>query len=196
MREGLPYHGSNLMSRSDRFKDDAFRRTCAIFWGNWQDSDWVKQMISSRSPEELILPFVTCCVKTVKKSTTIPEPRQNAEVNDQIRNFIVILRDTVGSVGGSGMGEVLQRLDGYLSGMKERKKEEEEREAREREVGASVGSSTAHDSMAMATTTLKLFGIRDESDVKGRSRTLKGLCTAKVSGFRIIAMKGILNGDL
>lgn len=152
--------------RCARYNGDAFRRTSAIFWGNWHNPDWVKSMRESRSPEDFILPFVTCTVKTVKKAPDLPEARHNAEVNDQIRQFVEIMRATVAS-NAPQLTDVLQRLDGYLSSMKPQPAAEEE------------PVYEPGDQMQMATTALRVFDILDESEVKGKSRALKGLSNAK-----------------
>lgn len=151
-----------------RYNGDAFRRTSAIFWGNWHDPEWVKTMRDSRSPEDFILPFVTCTVKTVKKAPQLPESRHNTEVNDQIRQFVEIMRSTV-AANAPQLTDVLQRLDGYLSSMKPQPADAEE------------PVYEASDQMQMASTALRVFDVMDESDVKGKSRSLKGLCNAKVS---------------
>jgi hypothetical protein len=159
---------NRLWSLNSRYNGDAFRRTSAIFWGNWQDPEWVKTMRDSRSPEDFILPFVTCTVKTIKKSPTIPEARHNAEVNDQIRQFVQIMRDTV-AAAAPHLTDVMQRLDGYLASMKPKPEEDE------------VSVQEPSDPMQMAATALRVFDVLDEVDVKGKSRALKSLCTAKVS---------------
>jgi len=125
-------------------------------------------MSNSRSPEDFILPFVTCTVKTVKKAPQLPESRHNIEVNDQIRQFVEIMRATV-VANAPQLTDVLQRLDGYLSSMKPQPADAEE------------PVYEASDQMQMASTALRVFDVMDESDVKGKSRSLKGLCNAKVS---------------
>jgi len=128
-------------------------------------------MKESRSPEDFILPFVTCTVKTVKKAPDLPESRHNAEVNDQIRQFVEIMRATVAS-NAPQLTDVLQRLDGYLASMKPQPAAEEE------------PTYDPSDQMQMATTALRVFDILDESEVKGKSRALKGLSNAKASRDR------------
>lgn len=124
-------------------------------------------MKDTRSPEELILPFVTCCAKTVKKAPTIAESRHNAELNDQIRQFVQIVRETVAQVAPH-LTDVLSRLDNYLSGMKPEPEED------------AVSIQEPNDPMAMSAAVMRVFDIFEEADIKAKSKSLKGLCTAKV----------------
>lgn len=124
-------------------------------------------MKDSRSPEDFVLPFVTCTVKTVKKSPYIPPQQHNAEVNDQIRQFVEIMRLTVAQAAPQRT-DVLQRLDGYLTSM-EQKKQEANMES----------SELPSEAMQMAATALKVFDVNDESEVKKMSRSLRAISTAK-----------------
>ncbi|KAJ9096406.1 hypothetical protein QFC21_005228 [Naganishia friedmannii] len=99
-----------------RYKDDSFRRTVAIFWGNWSDSSWIKTMKDSRKVEEMILHFVTCSVKTLKK--TIADANDYRRIrNEQTYWFMLIFREAVIQTTPSAT-EVIARVDGYVQNMK------------------------------------------------------------------------------
>ena len=106
----------SALRNGNRYKDDYFRRTVAIFWGNWSDSAWTKTMKDSRKVEEMILHFVTCSVKTLKKSIEDPDDYRRIR-NEQTYWFMLIFREAVVTTTPSA-AEVISKIDGYVRNMK------------------------------------------------------------------------------
>lgn len=73
-------------------------------------------MKDSRKVEEMILHFVTCSVKTLKKSIENPDDYRRIR-DEQTYWFMLVFREAVVTATPSAT-EVISKLDGYVRSMK------------------------------------------------------------------------------
>jgi hypothetical protein len=159
---------------ANRYKDDSFRRTVAIFWGNWSDSSWIKTMKESRKVEEMILHFVTCSVKTLKK--TIADTNDYRRIrNEQTYWFMLIFREAVVQTTPSAT-EVIARVDGYVQNMKAEYEKDKAVNAAPPQLERN-NTELYHQGGSMVQMATRLFGTRpDQAAILASSRVKVSSC--------------------
>ncbi len=86
----------------DRFSTPRFRRSAALMWSNWSDSDWLSRAKSSRKLEDLLLSFVASVLKMFDKDPEITPRNKHVELDRQLDIFVNLLEDVAGSLGAAG----------------------------------------------------------------------------------------------
>lgn len=97
-----------------RYTDQLIRRTVAVFWGSLKEPTFLKQMKENRKIEELILMFVSTATASLKKDPSLSGDKWKLELNNQIAQFVRILRQCLGSISYVPP-ELTARLDMYAA---------------------------------------------------------------------------------
>lgn len=97
-----------------RYSDQLVRRTMAKFYGEFQVDSFRRQMKESRKIEELILKFASYATAVLKKEPTLAGEGWKHELNNQIAQFIKLLRECLRNVHHVSP-ELHARLDAYTS---------------------------------------------------------------------------------
>jgi hypothetical protein len=84
------------------------------FYGQFMIDSFKRQMKENRKIEELILMFATHATSVLKKEPTLAGDGWKLELNNQIAQFIKMLRECLRSVGHVSQ-ELLSRLDTYTA---------------------------------------------------------------------------------
>ncbi|EJU00294.1 hypothetical protein DACRYDRAFT_54447 [Dacryopinax primogenitus] len=100
------------MLKDPGYTDQLLRRTIAVFWGSLKDETFYRQMKENRKIEELILHFVTTATGILRKDQTLAPDAWKEQLNNQIGQFIHILRECLRTVSNVNP-ELTQRLDMY-----------------------------------------------------------------------------------
>ncbi|KAG2005892.1 hypothetical protein CC2G_002258 [Coprinopsis cinerea AmutBmut pab1-1] len=102
------------MGRDPAYSDQLVRRTMARFYGEFQVDTFKRQMKENRKIEELILKFATYATTVLKKEPTLAAEGWKYELNNQIAQFIKLLRESLRNVHHVSP-ELLARLDTYTA---------------------------------------------------------------------------------
>ncbi|TFK24862.1 cytoplasm protein [Coprinopsis marcescibilis] len=102
------------MGRDPAYSDQFVRRTMARFYGEFTDNSFKRQMKENRKIEELILKFATIATGVLKKEPTLAGDGWKIELNNQIAQFIKLLRECLRNVHHVSP-ELVARLDGYTA---------------------------------------------------------------------------------
>lgn len=102
------------MGRDPGYSDQLVRRTMAKFYGEFTLDTFRRQMKESRKIEELILKFASYATGVLRKEPTLAGDGWKLELNNQIAQFIKLLRECLRNVHHVSP-ELLQRLDTYTS---------------------------------------------------------------------------------
>ncbi|KAF8578886.1 hypothetical protein K439DRAFT_1360906 [Ramaria rubella] len=102
------------MGKDPAFSDQLIRRTVAIFYGSFKDETFKRQMKENRKIEELILMFATTSTTALKKDPQLVGDGWKIELNNQIAQFVRILRDCLRNVSHV-TPELTARLDMYTA---------------------------------------------------------------------------------
>ncbi|KAF9481580.1 cytoplasm protein [Pholiota conissans] len=102
------------MGKEAAYSDQLVRRTMAKFYGQFMVDTFKRQMKESRKIEELILMFATHATAVLKKEPTLAGEGWKLELNNQVAQFIKLLRESLRSVNHVSP-ELLARLDTYTS---------------------------------------------------------------------------------
>lgn len=86
----------------------------AKFYGQFMVDSFKRQMKENRKIEELILMFATHATSVLKKEPTLAGDGWKLELNNQIAQFIKLLRECLRSVGHVST-ELVSRLDTYTA---------------------------------------------------------------------------------
>jgi hypothetical protein len=86
----------------------------AVFYGQFKNDSFKRQMKENRKIEELILMFATHATGVLKKEPSLAGDRWKFELNNQIGQFVKLLRDCLKDVGHISP-ELLSRLDTYAA---------------------------------------------------------------------------------
>lgn len=86
----------------------------AKFYGQFMIDSFKRQMKENRKIEELILMFATHATSVLKKEPTLAGDGWKLELNNQIAQFIKMLRECLRSVGHVSQ-ELVSRLDTYTA---------------------------------------------------------------------------------
>lgn len=84
------------------------------FYGQFMVDSFKRQMKENRKIEELILMFATHATSVLKKEPTLSGDKWKLELNNQIAQFIKLLRECLKSVSHVSP-ELLARLDTYTA---------------------------------------------------------------------------------
>ncbi|KAF7420843.1 hypothetical protein PC9H_011361 [Pleurotus ostreatus] len=102
------------MGKDPTYSDQLVRRTMAAFWNQFMADSFKRSLKESRNLEELILKYAAHATGVLKKEPTLAGDGWKIELNNQISQFLKLLRDCL-----RGMhlvpGELLIRLDVYVS---------------------------------------------------------------------------------
>ncbi|KAF8968851.1 homology domain-containing protein [Flammula alnicola] len=90
------------------------RRTMGKFYGQFMVDSFKRQMKENRKIEELILMFATHSTSVLKKEPSLAGEGWKLELNNQIAQFIKLLRESLKSVNHVSP-ELLSRLDTYTA---------------------------------------------------------------------------------
>ncbi|KAF5329650.1 hypothetical protein D9619_008921 [Psilocybe cf. subviscida] len=102
------------MGKDAAYSDQLVRRTMGKFYGQFMVDSFRRQMKENRKIEELILMFATHATSVLKKEPTLANEGWKIELNNQIAQFIKLLRESLRSVNYVSP-ELLARLDTYTS---------------------------------------------------------------------------------
>ncbi|KAJ1301450.1 hypothetical protein OPQ81_008708 [Rhizoctonia solani] len=170
------------------YTDQYTRRTVAVFWGNFKDPKFVKQMKDNRRIEELILMYVTSSTTILKKDKLLAEADGwKPELNKQVAIFIRILRETLRGVHHVPP-ELNSRLDMYANKVAVPKEEPasgpssavSRKPPRERDSWVQVPPESSIADMPLVQTIGRLFGIEDAELQKDVNAAAK-VCTDKAA---------------
>ncbi|PPQ75663.1 hypothetical protein CVT26_001891 [Gymnopilus dilepis] len=102
------------MGKANAYSDQLVRRTMGKFYGQFMVDSFKRQMKENRKIEELILMFATHATSVLKKEPTLAGDKWKPELNNQIAQFIKLLRECLKSVSHVSP-ELLARLDTYTA---------------------------------------------------------------------------------
>ncbi|EGN94917.1 hypothetical protein SERLA73DRAFT_171280 [Serpula lacrymans var. lacrymans S7.3] len=100
------------MGKEAAYSDQLVRRTMAVFYGQFMNEAFRRQMKENRKIEELILMFATHATGVLKKEPTLAGDGWKVELNNQIAQFVKMLRDCLKGVSHVSP-ELNSRLDIY-----------------------------------------------------------------------------------
>jgi hypothetical protein len=101
---------SIAMGKDPMFRDQSLRSTIGVFYGQYQDATFQKQMRENRKVEDLILHFATAAQASLRKRATGDEWKQDLEL--QVGQFVKIIREALKAVH-SVPKELTERLETY-----------------------------------------------------------------------------------
>ncbi|KDQ55910.1 hypothetical protein JAAARDRAFT_208172 [Jaapia argillacea MUCL 33604] len=102
------------MGKDAAYSDQLVRRTMAVFYGQFTNDSFKRQMKENRKIEELILMFATHATNVLKKEPTLAGDGWKLELNNQISLFVRMLRDCLKNVNHVSP-ELTARLDMYIA---------------------------------------------------------------------------------
>ncbi|CAA7262191.1 unnamed protein product [Cyclocybe aegerita] len=102
------------MGKNPAYADQLVRRTMAKFYGQFMVESFKRQMKENRKIEELILMFATHATSVLKKEPTLAGDGWKLELNNQIAQFIKLLRECLRNVNHVSP-ELVSRLDTYTA---------------------------------------------------------------------------------
>lgn len=161
------------------------RGTVAIFWGSLQDPAFHRQMKENRKIEDLILMFVSTSHNSLKKNKQLEGDAWKLELNNQIAQFIRILRDSLRTVSHVPP-ELTAKLDGYAERLAPQELPDSGYTSPAPSSNGGAGPSTSAavmfssvSDMPLVQTVARLFGHTD-SEVQTDLAALRKTCTPKV----------------
>ncbi|KAF9562889.1 cytoplasm protein [Agrocybe pediades] len=102
------------MGKEAAYSDQFVRRTMAKFYGQLMVDQFKRQMKENRKIEELILMFATNATSVLKKEPSLAGEGWKLELNNQIAQFIKLLRECLRNVNHV-TPELIARLDTYTA---------------------------------------------------------------------------------
>lgn len=102
------------MGKDAAYSDQLVRRTMGKFYGQFMVDSFKRQMKENRKIEELILMFATHATGVLKKEPSLAGDGWKFELNNQIAQFIKLLRECLRNVNHVSQ-ELLSRLDTYTA---------------------------------------------------------------------------------
>lgn len=155
----------------------------AVFYNQFMGDPFRKQMKENRSIEELILMFASQATGVLKKEPTLVDDAWKVELNNQIAQFVKMLRDCLRGLSHVSP-ELSSRLDMYhtkLSQSSSASAYDSASASRDRGESTSTGpsvSTSIHD-MPFVLVVAKLFKI-PENAMQTEVDRLRKVCTEKV----------------
>jgi hypothetical protein len=152
-----------------------------VFWGSLKEPTFHRQMKENRKIEELILMFVTTATAALKKDPQLSGDGWKTELENQIANFIRILRECLQNVSHVPP-EITSRLEMYSAKLIPQAPATPTRDS---VVGPSSRAPDAYmtaprlQDMPLVQTVAHLFGVPDQ-DVLKDIKEMKNYCTEKV----------------
>lgn len=167
-----------------RYSDQLTRRTMGSFYNQFMGDPFRRQMKENRSIEELILMFASQATGVLRKEPTLlVDDAWKVEVNNQIAQFVRMLRDCLKSISHVSP-ELNARLDAYHTKLSQSSSESSHDTAStSRDRGDSVsttpGISTNIHDMPFVLVIAKLFKIPEHA-MQTEVDRLRKTCTEKV----------------
>ncbi|KAG9029922.1 hypothetical protein FRB95_004718 [Tulasnella sp. JGI-2019a] len=194
------------MGKDTQFNDQYLRRVIAVFWGSLKATErggskdsasihW-RQIKENRKVEELILFFVTTATQTLRKDPTLTGDDWKVELNNQIANFVLILRECLRNISHVPP-EITSRLELYTLKLTEGSAASSPRPT-SMVNGSSSDPSTRParaDDMALAKTVGKLFK-RSEQELQRDINALKRFCTEDAAVIDLKTCLKNINSDM
>ncbi|KIY65186.1 hypothetical protein CYLTODRAFT_357221 [Cylindrobasidium torrendii FP15055 ss-10] len=169
------------MGRAAGYSDQLIRRTMAKFYGEYMDPTFKRQLKENRKIEELILKFATQATMVLKKEPTLQGDGWKLELNNQIAQFIKMLRECLRSVSHVSP-ELLSRLESYSTKLAPATSDsgyDSSSTSASAPPAASTSSARIAD-MELVRVVAALFKISDATAQQEVSN-IKSLCTAKAA---------------
>lgn len=101
-----------------KHQDQLLRQTIGAYYGTFAQASFQKNLKENRQIEEVILMFVTTASSILKKRLGAEGDEWKRELNHQVAQFVVMIRDGLKSCGRVP-GELVNRLDSYLTKLAE-----------------------------------------------------------------------------
>lgn len=155
----------------------------AVFYNQFMGDPFRRQMKENRSIEELILMFASQATSVLRKEPTLVDDAWKVEVNNQIAQFVRMLRDCLKGISHVSP-ELTSRLDVYhakLSQSSSQSGHDVASTSRDRgdSVSPASGVSTNIRDMPLVLVVSKLFKI-PENAMQTEVDRLRKTCTEKV----------------
>ncbi|KAF8547315.1 hypothetical protein OG21DRAFT_1490334 [Imleria badia] len=172
------------MGKEAAYSDQLTRRTMAVFYNHFMGDPFRKQMKENRSIEELILMFASQATGVLRKEPTLVDDAWKVEVNNQIAQFVRMLRDCLKGISHVSP-ELNSRLDMYHTKLSQSSTESgHESASASRDRGDPVSttpgiSSNIHD-MPFVLVVAKLFKV-PENAIQTEVDKLRKTCTEKAA---------------
>ncbi|KII90117.1 hypothetical protein PLICRDRAFT_40318 [Plicaturopsis crispa FD-325 SS-3] len=177
------------MGKDAAYSDQLIRRTMAVFYGQFKNDSFKRQMKENRKIEELILMFATHATGVLRKEPTLAGDGWKLELNNQIAQFVRMLRDCLRNVSHVSP-ELLGRLDMYTAKLAPSQTASDsgyDSASTTRDRGESVSStyggggiSGSVADMSLVKTVAKLFKIPEHA-VQRSVDELRKVCTEKAA---------------
>ncbi|KAI9571922.1 hypothetical protein HD554DRAFT_2070327 [Boletus coccyginus] len=172
------------MGKEAAYSDQLTRRTMAVFYNQFMGEPFRRQMKENRSIEELILMFASQATGVLRKEPTLVDDAWKVEVNNQIAQFVRMLRDCLKGISHVSP-ELNSRLDVYHTKLSQSSNESGHDSAstsRDRGDSATTPSGTSmsiHD-MPFVLIVAKLFKI-PENAMQSEVDKMRKTCTEKAA---------------
>jgi hypothetical protein len=155
----------------------------AVFYGQFKNDSFKRQMKENRKIEELILMFATHATGVLKKEPSLAGDRWKIELNNQIAQFVKMLRDCLRGIGHVSP-ELLSRLDTYAAKLAPSQAASDSgydsaSTSYRDSMGSPPGSGSSMKDMPLVRTVGQLFKI-PEATVQKEVDQLRLFCTMKV----------------
>ena len=166
------------------YSDQLIRRTMAVFYGQFKNEAFKRQMKENRKIEELILMFATQATSVLKKDASLAGDAWKLELNSQIVQFVKMIRECLRNITYVNP-ELLSRLDIYTAKMAPSQAASDSgydsaSTSRERDsLGSSPSSIGSVKDMPLVRIVGQLFGISDTS-LQREVDQYRQFCTEKV----------------
>ncbi|KAF9221715.1 hypothetical protein BS17DRAFT_784553 [Gyrodon lividus] len=172
------------MGKEAAYSDQLTRRTMAVFYNQFMGDPFRRQMKENRSIEELILMFASQATSVLRKEPTLVDDAWKVEVNNQIAQFVRMLRDCLKGLSHVSP-ELTSRLDMYHAKLSESSNDsgyDSASTSRDRgdSISTAPGISTSIYDMQFVMVIAKLFKI-PENAVQGEVDKLRKICTEKAA---------------
>lgn len=162
----------------------------AVFYGQFMGDPFRRQMKENRSIEELILMFASQATSVLRKEPTLADDGWKVEVNNQIAQFVKMLRDCLKTLSHVSP-ELNSRLDMYQAKLAPPQSSNDSgydsaTMSRDRDSTSTQPSiSTSVSDMSFVMIVAHLFKI-PENVMQGEVDRMRKTCTEKVSSALLI----------
>ncbi|KAG9310974.1 hypothetical protein JVU11DRAFT_8852 [Chiua virens] len=172
------------MGKEAAYSDQLTRRTMAVFYNHFMGDPFRRQMKENRSIEELILMFASQATVVLRKEPTLVDDAWKVEVNNQIAQFVRMLRDCLRGLSHVSP-ELNSRLDMYHAKLSQSSSESARDSAstprgRGESVSAAPRISTSIHDMPFVLVVARLFKIPDNA-MQTEVDRLRKICTEKAA---------------
>ncbi|KAF8841859.1 hypothetical protein BDN67DRAFT_966570 [Paxillus ammoniavirescens] len=172
------------MGKEAAYSGQLTRRTMAVFYNQFMGDPFRRQMKENRSIEELILMFASQATSVLRKEPTLVDDAWKVEVNNQIAQFVRMLRDCLKGLSHVSP-ELNSRLDMYHAKLSESSNDsgyDSAPTARDRgdSISTAPGISTNIHDMPFVMVIAKLFKV-PENAIQGEVDRLRKICTEKAA---------------